>query len=309
MTAGPTRLSAPAALRVASERWRAAGLSVGLVPTMGALHAGHRSLIRRAVGECDRAVVSIFVNPAQFRPGEDLERYPRPLDRDLELCADEGVAAVYLPGVEAVYPAGFATRLFVEGTLTSTLEGERRPGHLAGVALVVAKLLVAARADVAYFGAKDAQQCAMVRRLAADLDTGTRIAICPTVRDADGLALSSRNAYLSAADREQALAIPRGLAAASQLVASGVLDASAVIAAVVAELARSPELEVEYVVAVDDASFEPAATMSPGTRILVAARIGTTRLIDTLCPGVDNEPAVPPRVAASPAGTAAAGRG
>jgi pantoate--beta-alanine ligase len=306
----PTVLDTPAALRLASERWRAAGLMVGLVPTMGALHAGHVSLIRRAVDECDRVVVSIFVNPAQFRTGEDLERYPRPVEQDLAVCAGEGVAAVYLPRVEAVYPMGFATGVSVSGTLTAGFDAERRPGHFDGVALIVTKLLVAARADVAYFGAKDAQQCAVVRRLAADLDVGTRIAVCPTVRDHDGLALSSRNAYLSPGQRLQALAIPRGLAAAARAVADGVSDASAVVAAVELQLAASPDLEVEYVAAVDPESFAPVDTVTSGTQILVAARIGTTRLIDTLCAGVDEAPAVLPRaVATSVVGTAMAGRG
>ena len=306
----PTVVETPAALRLASERWRAAGLMVGLVPTMGALHAGHASLIRRAVEECDRAVVSIFVNPAQFRPGEDLERYPRTVEQDLALCAGEGVAAVYLPLVEAVYPPGFATSVSVTGTATAGFDAERRPGHFDGVALIVTKLLVAARADVAYFGAKDAQQCAVVRRLATDLDIGTRIAVCPTVRDHDGLALSSRNAYLSPQQRLQALAIPRGLAAAARAVADGVSDASAVVAAVELELAASPDLEVEYVAAVDPESFVPVAAVTSGTQILVAARISTTRLIDTLCAGVDEAPAVPPRaVVASAVGTAMAGRG
>jgi pantoate--beta-alanine ligase len=306
----PTLVETPAALRLASERWRAAGLMVGLVPTMGALHAGHRSLIRRAVEECDRAVVSIFVNPAQFRPGEDLERYPRTVEQDLDLCAGEGVAAVYLPPIEAVYPPGFATEVSVTGTLTAGFDAESRPGHFDGVAVIVTKLLVAARADVAYFGAKDAQQCAVVRRLAADLDIGTRITVCATVRGNDGLALSSRNAYLSPEQRVQALAIPRGLAAAARALGDGVSDASALVAAVELQLAASPDLEVEYVAAVDPESFAPVATVTSGTQILVAARIGTTRLIDTLCAGVDEAPAVPPRaVVASAVGTAMAGRG
>ena len=262
-------LATPTALRLASERWRSAGLRVGLVPTMGALHAGHRSLMRRARAECDRVVATIFVNPAQFGPGEDLDRYPRPRERDLAICADEGVDAVYAPRVEDVYPAGFALRVQVTGPLSTTLEGAARPGHLDGVALVVAKLLAASRADRAYFGEKDAQQCALVRRLAADLDLLTGIAVCPTVRDADGLALSSRNAYLGEGDRAAALAIPRGLAAAARLARSGVRDAAALTAAVRSEL-EGAGLVPDYVAAVDGETFDAVAVVV--AKLLVASR-------------------------------------
>jgi pantoate--beta-alanine ligase len=268
---------------------------LGLVPTMGALHEGHRSLIRRARAECDRVVVSIFVNPTQFGPAEDFERYPRSRERDLAACAEERVDAVYAPGVDAMYPLGFALGVVIAGPLGSTLEGAARPGHLGGVALVVTKLLAASRADRAYFGQKDAQQCAVVRRLAAGLDLGSTIVVCPTVRDPDGLALSSRNAYLSADERAQALAIPRGLAAAARLARSGTDAAHLVVAAVEAELSLSPDLQREYVAAVDGDTFDAVERLGQGARIQVAARIGVTRLIDTLGPLVDDPPAVPPR--------------
>jgi pantoate--beta-alanine ligase len=303
---GPRVLESPGALRLQSERWRSAGLIVGIVPTMGALHAGHVSLVRRARDECDRVVVSIFVNPTQFGPGEDYSRYPRPRERDIEICAEERVDAVYAPDVDAMYPTGFATRVLLEGPLVATLEGAARPGHFAGVALAVTKLLTASRADRAYFGQKDAQQCAVVRRLAADLDLGVDVVVCPTVRDADGLALSSRNVYLSAQEREAALAIPRGLAAAAGLARAGIDAAERLVAAVREELAASPGLVVEYVDAVDGDTFEPVARVGEGARIQVAARIGATRLIDTLSPLVDIPPTGPLR-AEETAGEAVAG--
>ncbi len=217
----PRRLSTPDELRRWSERCRAAGLLVGLVPTMGALHEGHRSLIRRARADCDRVVVSIFVNPRQFGPGEDIDRYPRSLEADLGLLTEERVDAAFVPTVEAMYGDGMRTAVQVDPAITAVLEGRHRPGHFDGVALVVAKLLIACRPQRAYFGQKDAQQCLVVRRLARDLDTGVEIVVGPVVRDSDGLALSSRNAYLDADERERALAIPAGLSAAAAAFAAG----------------------------------------------------------------------------------------
>ena len=289
----PVILDTPAALRRESERWRAAGLSVGLVPTMGALHAGHRSLLHRARVECDRVVASIFVNPTQFGAGEDLDRYPRTLDADLAMLAEERIDAVLLPSTAAVYPAGFATTVRVGGSAVAGHEAASRPTHFDGVAVVVTKLLVAARADRAYFGQKDAQQCAVVTRLAADLDTGTQVVVCPTVRDADGLALSSRNAYLSPAQRAQALAVPAGLAAAARRFAAGERDAARLGAAVRERLALAADLRPEYVDVVDGASFAPVAAPARGSKIVVAAKIGGVRLIDTLTLGVDEPPATP----------------
>jgi pantoate--beta-alanine ligase len=288
----PLTVETPAALRRWSERVRAGGLGLGLVPTMGALHAGHRSLIHRARAECDRTAVSIFVNPTQFGPGEDLDRYPRTLEADLAVCAELGVDLVFAPSVAAMYPEGFATRVNLSGLLVDTLEGPHRPGHFEGVATVVTKLLVAARPDRAYFGHKDAQQCAVVRRLAADLDTGTEIVVCPTVRDHDGLAFSSRNVRLDPEARRQALAIPAALAAADAAHRAGETDPERIRRLVLLRLAASPDLAVDYVAVVDAQTFEPAREVSVRCEILIAARMGGTRLIDVLTPGADERLAV-----------------
>ena len=277
----PLRLNTPAALRRWSLRCHAAGMSVGLVPTMGALHAGHLSLVERALEECDRVVVSIFVNPTQFAPGEDLDRYPRTLEQDLALLATAGAHAAFLPAAGDMFPPEFATAVRVGDGLSDRLEGASRPGHFNGVALVVAKLLVAARPDRAYFGQKDAQQCVLVRRLAADLDTGVEIVVCPTVRDSDGLALSSRNAYLTAEERVRARAIPAGLAAAAACFESGERDA-AVLTATVRDVLEAAGAAIDYVAVVDPEHFKEVETPGPGCEILVAARMGNTRLIDVL---------------------------
>jgi pantoate--beta-alanine ligase len=282
-----TQVATPDELRRRCDRFRAEGQRVGLVPTMGALHAGHRSLIQRSRAECGRTVVSIFVNPTQFGPGEDLDRYPRNLEADLALCAELGVDLVYAPSVDAVYPQGFATWVNVRGVLTETLEGAHRPGHFEGVATIVAKLLAIARPDRAYFGHKDAQQCAVVRRLAADLDLGAEVVVCPTVRDADGLALSSRNVHLDPAARRQALAIPAALAAAAGAHRAGETDPARIRQVILRRLAESPDLAVDYVAVVDADTFEPAEAVSVRCEILIAARIGRTRLIDVLTPGAD----------------------
>jgi pantoate--beta-alanine ligase len=285
-------LRTPNQLRLQSERWRAAGLSVGLVPTMGALHDGHRSLLRRARAECDRVVASIFVNPTQFGPGDDLTRYPRPLDRDLAVLAAERVDAAFVPSVEAMYPEGLVTTVRLSGPLVDAFEGAARPGHFEGVATVVTKLLTAARPDSAYFGQKDAQQLAVVTRLASDLDTGVRIVACPLVRDHDGLALSSRNAYLTPEERREALAIPQGLAAAARAWSDGEHDSASLVALVRDRLARSPGLLLDYVAVVDPETFAEVATAAKGCRIVVAGRMQSARLIDTLCLGFDGPPAV-----------------
>jgi pantoate--beta-alanine ligase len=282
----------PAELRRRCDRIRAAGLSLGLVPTMGALHAGHRQLIQRSRAECDRTVVSIFVNPTQFGPGEDFDRYPRPLAADLAVCAELGVDLAYVPSDATMYPEGFATRVNLRGALAATLEGAHRPGHFDGVATVVSKLLVITRPDRAYFGHKDAQQCAVVRRLAADLDTGTEVVVCPTVRDPDGLALSSRNARLDPAERRQALAIPAALAAADAAFRNGERDAEAIRGLVLRRLAESPGLVVDYVAVVDPQTFLPITWMHVRCEILIAARMAETRLIDVLTPGTDDRLAV-----------------
>ncbi|MHB8490489.1 MAG: pantoate--beta-alanine ligase [Candidatus Dormibacteria bacterium] len=285
----PELLGTPAELRRRSETWHAAGLSVGMVPTMGALHAGHRALIDRAVAENDRVVVTIFVNPAQFGPSEDFARYPRTLDADLELLGAAGVHAAFVPSLLAMYPEDLVTRLDIAGPLGNGLEGASRPGHFGGVALVVTKLLVAGLPDRAYFGQKDAQQCAVVRHLARDLDTGVEIVVCPTVRDPDGLAISSRNVYLSPEERLRALAIPSSLARAIGRFEAGERDASA-LATVVRSCLDNAGLDVDYVAVVEANSFSEVEIAAPTNQIVLAARIGSTRLIDVVRLGVDTAP-------------------
>lgn len=260
----------------------------GLVPTMGALHEGHRSLIRRSVAENRRTVVSVFVNPTQFTDSVDLARYPRDLARDTALAVDAGADLVFAPATEEIYPPDFATSVEVGG-LGERWEGEARPGHFRGVATVVVILLDAVRPAVAYFGEKDYQQLTMVRRLHRDLRLPGRIAGCPTVRDADGLALSSRNGRLTPLQRAQASVIPRALFRMASLATSGNRDAASVIEAGRAELATAPDLAVDYLAIVDPQSLEPLGEVVPGARALVAVRLGEVRLIDNLelVPGTD----------------------
>jgi len=270
----PLRAATPAELRDWSESARRQGLRVGLVPTMGALHAGHVSLVRRARQECERTAVSIFVNPLQFTPGEDFQRYPRQLDADLEVLRAEGVDAAYLPAVDVMYPPGATTRVRV-AELDEVLEGACRPGHLEGVATVVLKLFEAARPHRAYFGQKDAQQAALVTRLARDLDTGVEVVVCPTIREPDGLALSSRNAYLRADERRAALCLVRALRAANAAYAAGEHDPAALRAEMHEVLDAEPMARVDYAEVVDESTFRP-----PGRLAALAVRIGATRLID-----------------------------
>jgi pantoate--beta-alanine ligase len=266
-------------LRTALGAARRAGRSIGLVPTMGAFHRGHMTLIERARADCDEVVVSIFVNPAQFGPGEDLASYPRDPLGDAGRAADAGVDLLFVPSVEEIYPEGFATTVTVTG-LTETLEGEQRGReHFDGVATVVAKLLNIVGPDVAYFGQKDAQQAVVIRRMVADLSFLARIEICPTVRESDGLALSSRNAYLEAADRERALALRRGLEAAELAATSGVGDVTAVIEAGRAAMADLG-VEPEYFAVVHPETLAPLAQLNGSALVAVAARVGRTRLID-----------------------------
>ena len=268
---------------------RGAGLSVGMVPTMGALHAGHRSLIDRAVAENDRVVVTIFVNPAQFGPHEDFARYPRTMDADLAMLAEAGVHTAFVPSVETMYPPGLVTRIDITGSLGERLEGASRPGHFNGVALVVTKLLVAGLPLRAYFGQKDAQQCAVVSRLVRDLDVGVEIVVCPTVRDTDGLAISSRNRYLSPEDRVRAMAIPSSLAMAIGRFEGGERDATA-LATTVRSALENAGLDVDYVAVVKADDFTEVEKAAPTNQIVLAARIGSTRLIDVVRLGVDTAP-------------------
>jgi pantoate--beta-alanine ligase len=258
---------------------RREGLSVGLVPTMGALHDGHLSLIRRAREECDVVVISLFVNPAQFNERADLERYPRDERRDAELAAAAGADVLFAPSVEEVYPPGFATTVEVLG-VSERLEGAARgPEHFRGVATVVTKLLCMAMPDVAYFGQKDAQQVLVIRRAASDLDLPVRIVALPTVREADGLALSSRNALLTPAQRDRALALPGALEAARALAATGERSARALLDAA-REAMRPFGVEPEYLALVEPDTLEPVDTLAGETLLAIAARVGEVRLID-----------------------------
>jgi pantoate--beta-alanine ligase len=268
-----------AGVRAALREARLGERRIGLVPTMGALHEGHLSLIRAAREECDVVVVSLFVNPAQFDEASDLEAYPRDAARDAGLAAEAGADLLFAPPVEEVYPAGFATTVRVAG-LTEHLEGEYRgSAHFEGVATVVAKLLNMVGPDAAYFGQKDAQQAAVIRRLVADLNLPVRIATCPTVRDTDGLALSSRNVHLRGADRERAVALKRGLDAAAAAVAAGERDAAAIVRAGRAAMAQLG-VEPEYLAIVGPDDLLPVERVEDDVLVAVAARVGATRLID-----------------------------
>ncbi|MCY3926194.1 MAG: pantoate--beta-alanine ligase [bacterium] len=271
-----------AAARAFCETARAGGGSVGLVPTMGALHAGHLSLLRRSVAENDVTVVSIFVNPLQFGAGEDLEAYPRGLSDDAALCAAEGAAAVFAPTVAEMYPAPPVTSLDFGG-LSAVLEGARRPAYLSGVGVVVAKLFAVVGACRGYFGEKDWQQLAVVRRLAADLSLPVEVVGCPTVREADGLALSSRNAYLASAERAAAPVLYRALSTGVKRIEAGERQAPAVESAMAEVLAAEPRLgPVDYACVVDAATLERREPLAGELRLLVAAQLGGARLIDNL---------------------------
>jgi pantoate--beta-alanine ligase len=260
---------------------RRAGRTVGLVPTMGAFHDGHLALMRAARESCDEVVVSLFVNPAQFNEAADLAAYPRTEQGDAALAAELGVDAMFAPAVAEIYPDGFATRIGVTG-LSAVLEGaERGPGHFDGVCTVVCKLLNIVGPDVAFFGQKDAQQVVVVRRMVRDLDMPVRIEVVPTVRDPDGLALSSRNVHLSPADRERALALHAALEAARDAVLAGERDGRAVERAGIDAMRRAG-VEPEYLAAVDPTSLEPVGELRGPVLVAVAARVGDTRLIDNV---------------------------
>ena len=255
------------------------GNTVGLVPTMGALHAGHASLIRAAAESCRRVAVSIFVNPTQFGPNEDFARYPRSFDADCALAEAEGADVLFAPGVEELYPAGAATFVEVDG-LSQRLDGESRPGHFRGVATVVAKLFIAAEPDQAFFGQKDAAQVAVLRRMTLDLRLATEIVVCPIVREPDGLAMSSRNVYLSAEERAQALTLSRAVRDAEELFVSGERRATRLTEAARATFAAVPGIRVDYIALVDWATLEAQKSARPGSLFAVAAFVGATRLID-----------------------------
>ncbi len=257
------------------------GHSVGLVPTMGALHEGHLSLARAAREGCDRVIASVFVNPTQFAPGEDYERYPRDLQEDAARLAEAGVSAVFGPAVDTMYPPGSGTTIDV-GPVAVPFEGASRPKHFAGVATVVAKLFHISPADRAYFGQKDYQQTVVVRRMAADLDLPIEIVVCPIIREPDGLAMSSRNAYLTPDERQRALALSRALQHAEALHAAGERDAATLREAVRQEITDTPGVEHEYAALMADGTVDEVATLEGPTVLAVAARVGQTRLIDNV---------------------------
>jgi pantoate--beta-alanine ligase len=260
---------------------RACSQRVGLVPTMGALHEGHASLLRAARADGGLAVASIFVNPTQFGPAEDLSQYPRAIERDLEICRREGVGLVFAPSAAEMYPAGFATTVHVAG-MTDKMCGALRPGHFGGVCTVVAKLLNIVLPDVAYFGEKDAQQLAIIRQMVKDLNSPVEIRGCPTVRDPDGLALSSRNVHLSPTERRQALALSASLAEAREAVRAGERDAGRLAEGVRQRLKAAEGVDLQYVAVVDPDTLEDLTQVADTVLVAVAAKVGATRLIDNV---------------------------
>jgi len=274
-----------AKLRAWSRLERSEGNEIGLVPTMGALHEGHASLIRAAAASCGRVAVSIFVNPTQFGPNEDFARYPRTFDADCALAELAGADVVFAPPVEEIYPAAAATFVDVSG-LSERLDGASRAGHFRGVATVVAKLMIAAEADQAFFGQKDAAQVSVLRRMVTDLRLATEIVVCPIVREADGLALSSRNIYLSEEEREWALTLSRAVREAEALFAAGERRAATFTQAARMMFAAMPQIRVDYIALVDWATLEPVEIAEAGSLFAVAAWVGKTRLIDNVVLGL-----------------------
>ena len=271
--------------------WRdAVSVTVGLVPTMGYLHEGHLSLVRRSKRDCDNTIVSIFVNPTQFGPNEDFERYPRNEARDLELLTKENVDAVFMPTVEEMYPFGFDDWVEVSGPVVERLEGEHRPGHFRGVTTIVARLFRIVRPDSAFFGQKDAQQLRAIRRMTAELALPVDVIGLPTIREPDGLAMSSRNVYLSPEDRRAALVLSRSLRHAEELVRAGETDVAAIKREVESMIRAEPAVAQEYVSITAEATLEELAMIDQLALLLLAARVGPTRLIDNavlILPGID----------------------
>jgi pantoate--beta-alanine ligase len=268
-------------IRSAVTEARSEGSCIGLVPTMGALHEGHARLIEAARAESDFVVVSIFVNPTQFGPKEDFAKYPRTLDADLELCGKAGAAAIFSPRTEEIYPKGFHTFVEVE-KLQDVLCGASRPGHFRGVCTVVLKLFNIVQPDIAFFGQKDAQQALIIKHMIRDLDVPVTIRTLPTLREPDGLAMSSRNRYLSADERQAAPALHRSLQQAEKLIAAGVRDPAAIERGIVDELSKIPGLRIDYVQALESETLERPAILQGPTLIALAAFLGATRLIDNI---------------------------
>jgi pantoate--beta-alanine ligase len=257
------------------------GKTLGLVPTMGALHEGHLSLVRAAAAECDVVAASIFVNPLQFGPTEDFEKYPRSLERDAEMLEKAGATLLFVPSVADMYPPGATTYVEVSD-LSSKLDGGSRPGHFRGVATVVSKLFEIVRPDRAYFGQKDAAQVALLRKMVRDLDMDVEIVVCPIVREADGLAMSSRNAYLNPKQRRQALVLIQSLREAKSAVDAGEHDARKLAEIGARVIAAESGAKLDYFVVVDPDTLEPVKSVNHGTLVAVAAYVGTTRLIDNM---------------------------
>ena len=271
-------------MRAASGAIRRAGKRLGFVPTMGALHEGHLSLVRAARSSSDAVVASIFVNPTQFGPNEDLAKYPRSLERDCELLQREGVELLFAPTVEEMYPAGSVTWVTVEG-LSDKLDGRSRPGHFRGVTTVVAKLFHVVEPDAAFFGQKDAAQVAIIRRMVRDLHHPVKIVTCPIVREPDGLAMSSRNAYLDPEQRKRALVLHRSLMRVHCLADAGERDAARLVEAGREEVAAESAVRLDYLEIVDPDMLDPVEDVSGGALVAVAAFVGSTRLIDNVLLG------------------------
>jgi len=268
-------------IRAWVRKTRAAGKTVGFVPTMGALHVGHVSLMQAAAEQCDSVVVSVFVNPTQFGPGEDFEKYPRPLDKDLAICEQHGVDAVFAPSREEMYPRENLTWVTVE-KVSEPLCGRFRPGHFRGVATVCTKLFNLVGADAAFFGQKDAQQVAVIQRMVADLNMPLEIVVCPTVREPGGLAVSSRNQYLSPQERREATVIYRSLQRSAELIRGGETAVARITEQMREVLGQVPALRIEYVSIVDAASLEDLPRVQGKVLVAVAGRLGSTRLIDNI---------------------------
>ena len=267
--------------RAASRAARGAGKRIGFVPTMGALHDGHLSLVRAARASCDVVVASIFVNPTQFGPTEDLAKYPRSFERDRDLLEQEGVDVIFAPSVEEMYPAGAVTWVTVEG-LSEKLDGRSRPGHFRGVTTIVSKLFHIVEPDAAFFGQKDAAQVAIIRRMVRDLNLPVEIVVCPIVREPDGLALSSRNAYLDPEQRKKALVLHRSLMRVQEAIRSGEKQSRKLIEVGRTEFANEPSLRLDYFDIVDSETLDSVENVSRGALVAVAAYVGSTRLIDNL---------------------------
>jgi pantoate--beta-alanine ligase len=268
-------------MRAASRGVRAQGKTVGLVPTMGALHEGHLALVRAAKLRCDAVAVSIFVNPTQFGPNEDFAKYPRPFERDRDLLQAEGVDFIFAPPPEEMYPTGAGTWVTVEG-MSDRLCGRSRPGHFRGVTTVVAKLFHIVEPDLAFFGQKDAAQCAIIRRMVCDLNLPVQIVVCPIVREPSGLAMSSRNAYLSPQQRQSALALYGSLKEIARRFHSGERNAASLSAAGNQVVAGEPAVRLDYLEIVDPDTLEPLPAVSHTALVAIAAFVGTTRLIDNV---------------------------